>query len=289
MARLWNYSRIGARPAPAGPPIRLAAMLALLLLVPFAPARATVVFTTAFVDATTGNTVSVEADMSISGNTLTIVLANTSPSTTADPGEVLTGFLFDLAGQPTLAYASASGYTVNVGKTPDQVSTSATSLKATGSTNKGRWAFASGFSNTNALLASYGLATAPFTGAPDSFPTAQTGSNSASALNYGIDAASTGVNKADVSGVTTFTYQTATFTLSGVAGLTEASIQPVATFVFGAVSPNFVTAVLPEPPSLALPLLALALLLPRWKSRRRPARRRYPPSSASISASLKPK
>jgi hypothetical protein len=57
-------------------------------------------------------TVSANATLSISGTTLTIVLANTSPTDTAAKAEALSSFYFDIvrdSQRPTLTYLSADG------------------------------------------------------------------------------------------------------------------------------------------------------------------------------------
>ncbi len=54
-------------------------------------------------------TISVKADLSISGDTLTVQLSNVSSQPTADPSGALTSFYFNIAGAPTLAYQSATG------------------------------------------------------------------------------------------------------------------------------------------------------------------------------------
>jgi hypothetical protein len=54
-------------------------------------------------------TISVSADLSISGDTLTVQLSNVSLQPTADPTGALTSFYFDIAGAPTLTYLSATG------------------------------------------------------------------------------------------------------------------------------------------------------------------------------------
>ncbi len=59
--------------------------------------------------ANSAGTISVKADLSISGNTLTVQLSNISSQPTADPSGALTSFYFDIDGAPTLTYQSATG------------------------------------------------------------------------------------------------------------------------------------------------------------------------------------
>jgi hypothetical protein len=60
-------------------------------------------------------TVSVRADVSISGETLTVQLANISSQPTGDPSSSLTSFYFNINGAPTLTYLSATGYVIGTG------------------------------------------------------------------------------------------------------------------------------------------------------------------------------
>jgi hypothetical protein len=58
------------------------------------------------------HTVSARADFTITGNTLTLVLANTSAANSTDPADALSSFYFDIVRnglRPTLSYASADG------------------------------------------------------------------------------------------------------------------------------------------------------------------------------------
>lgn len=64
-------------------------------------------------------TVSVKAELLISGGYLTVQLWNTSPVTTADPANALTSIYFDLAGTPALNYLEASGTVISTGLNPD--------------------------------------------------------------------------------------------------------------------------------------------------------------------------
>jgi hypothetical protein len=54
-------------------------------------------------------TLSVKADLSISGDILTVKLYNLSSSPTGEQGNALTSLYFDIAGAPTLTYLSATG------------------------------------------------------------------------------------------------------------------------------------------------------------------------------------
>src|SRR5206468_2651537 len=77
-----------------------------------APAKATVtLFETGL--SSVGNPVSFRADLTISGNNLTLVLSNTSPAGSLAPNDTLGSFFWDIIGpgntRPTLTLSSAKG------------------------------------------------------------------------------------------------------------------------------------------------------------------------------------
>ncbi len=87
-----------------------------------------------------GTPVSFEADLSISGNILTVVLRNTSTATSNAPSDPLSSFYFDIFNgttRPTLTYVSATGDVY----LNDVLQTANANLKASIPGNKGPWEF----------------------------------------------------------------------------------------------------------------------------------------------------
>jgi hypothetical protein len=86
----------------------LAACLAFALFAPTAQANL-------YEWTNSAGTISVKADLSISGDTLTVQLSNISSQPTADPSSTLTSFYFSINGAPGLTYQSAMGYVIGTG------------------------------------------------------------------------------------------------------------------------------------------------------------------------------
>ena len=109
-----------------------------------------------------GVSVAFQADLGISGDVLTVTLANTSPVATLNPDDTLGSFYFDILKpgniRPTLTYASATGDVYLTSKSsPDTLQTPNANIKAV-SNGDGSWQFKIMDSTKFPLLA-FGLGT----------------------------------------------------------------------------------------------------------------------------------
>lgn len=153
---------------------------------------------------TAGQSVTVNADLTIDGDELTIVLSNTSSEISQAPDDLLTSFYFDIEGRPDLTYTSASG---NVFLNNNPQSGNPADLIAD-SKFDGTWQFKS-FTNPDY---GYGIGTVGNNSLGDeglSFNGSIVGN-----LNYGISTATVGGNLLDDLLVS----PSATFTFGGMAG-----------------------------------------------------------------------
>ncbi len=200
-----------------------------------------------------GVAVSFEADFTISGDTLTLVLMNKSPVASANPDDTIGSFYFDivknLTERPTLTYASAIGDLYLVSKSgPDTLSQANADLKAlTGGIG---WVF----SAMNAALNPYqgfGIGTVGNNGlTPNNFP--------------GMDGVETSIYTGEVTAQNLngklLVKDFATFTFTGLTGFTEADIKSTVVFGLGTAPDSTMTGT-PEPATmLLLGLGGLALL-----------------------------
>jgi hypothetical protein len=224
-------------------------------------ARATVLFTGAGTNAETGDSVSGAVSFSVSGNTLTVMLTNTTPGGTTTRGDVLQGVSWDVDGTgpvlgfPTVALTSPGSATAD-----DRIFTDKTNANISDPLD--------GY--TNALgatpIGEYGISSTGFNGAfaAGTIPLGTGGTD------YGIVAAGTFPSPpgAGVNGFSGSAFpliqKSLTFTLTGATGLSESSITNVQ-LLFGTDGTGVIpAAVVPEPASLAmlaagLPLALLAL------------------------------
>jgi hypothetical protein len=235
-------------------------VLALFALTCF-PARSNATVTFTF-EGTTPDTLvdfSFQADLTISGNNLTVVLTNNSmglipPSPTLNPNDLLTSFYFEIIdganNRPTLTYVSASG-DVYLGdkNNPDPLSAAGANLKAV---NPGddTWQFKQGLTMQfgNDVL-TFGIGTAGNNSlSPNGF-----NGNIVDGLDYGIYAGDITTSNLDgqllVKGP-------ATFNFTGVSGFTEADIADEALFGLGTQPDS--TAFVPEPGTFLLACMGLA-------------------------------
>jgi hypothetical protein len=251
-----------------------AAGLAATAIVLASPADATVIFTASGTAASVA--VSAEASFTISGNTLTVTLRNTSASHSGQdvPGSTLTGVFFDLTGNPTLTPVSAL---IPSGSSIAQAATCSTGLAACGTNNVGGEFGYQGTSlghGSDRGIASSGYLSTGLPGNSGNFNNGAAGTDldgpaaGLDGINFGIISAAAGFDpNGGLSGEPLILDQV-TFTLTGVAGLTEADISDVS-FQYGTSStetnltghlppppPRIVTA--PEPAMLAL--LGLSLI-----------------------------
>jgi hypothetical protein len=216
--------------------------------------------------------VSLQADLSISGDTLTVVLANTTPSHSGVSGstvraDLLSSFYFDIgdgSGRPTLSGFGASGDVWYVHKAGDvDVGSRGISYADTG---RGGWVFESwrdwGAEGPLSGMFGFGLGTVGNNSSGliprDSvwnFP-----GNLVGGLDYSIyGSGEVDTNMASLNGLL-LVQGMATFTFTGVSGWTEADIGPVA-FGLGTGPDRFETVVVhsPLPGSVLLGVFAVVL------------------------------
>jgi len=201
-------------------------------------AGAAVIFTGSGFNPEGGVNVAGSAAFAISGNTLTLVLKNTTVPRTTAQGNAMTGVTFDInPGSPVLTLTSTAmtgGATLWTSKT---ASSNSASLG-------GSW--------TNVLGASplgeYGVATSGFNGRFNGGSIALGNS----APNYGIVSAGTfnGTNVSFGGSQFPFVQDSMTFTFTGIAGFTEAQISNVK-LLFGTDGTGVIQTV-PTPGALAL-------------------------------------
>jgi hypothetical protein len=215
-------------------------------------ADATVTYTASGSSAT-GRPVSYSADLTISGDWLTVQLFNTSTVPSADPADLLSSFFFDIAdsgNRPTLTFVSAVG---DVWRTqmslPDVLQTANQNLKVVVAGDS--WEYRS-LDETQNPFFSFGIGTVGNSGlAPNNFH-----GNIVDGLTYSIYAGDIMTRNLDD---LSLVKDTATFTFSGVSGFTEADIGPTSMFGLGS-GPDSLMVGVPVPEPRATILGALFLL-----------------------------
>ena len=227
-----------------------------------APAYATVTFKTSGTSSV-GTPVSFEADLTISGNTLSVVLSNTSPVSLLAPNDALSSFYFDILGigntRPALTYASAFG-DVYLGsrQNPDTLQAANANLKAV-QAGDCKWEFKT-MKATQTPLLGFGIGTVGnnnFT--PNNFD-----GNIVGGFDYSIIKGDVTTQNLDG---TLWVRDTATFSFTGVSGFTEANIANRVGFGLGTAPDKLMVSVVPEPGTallLAVGGLALWLRKPAW-------------------------
>ena len=211
---------------------------------------------------------SVQAEFTISGDLLTVVLTNTSmslapASSTLNPADLLTSLYFDiensLGDRPTLTYVSATGDVYMAAQTTtDALVASDADLMAV-DPGDDTWQFKSGLAlPVGGDLLTFGIGTAGNSGLdPNGF-----NGNIVGGFNYGIYAGDISTHNLDG---TLLVKETATFRFTGVGGFTEADISSTGLFGFGT-EPETVTST-PEPGTFAM--VGLGLLAMNRVGRRR--------------------
>jgi len=173
-----------------------------------------------------GVPVSFEADLTISGNTLTVDLVNTSTVHSQNPNDVLGSYYFDIVNganiRPTLTYASAIGNVWLANKSaPDTLQTTNANLKAVAAGDN-TWQFRNMNATLNPFLG-FGVGTVGNSNlTPNNFM-----GNIVDGLDYSIYAGDTTTN--NLKGKL-LVKDRVTFTFTGVAGFTEADIRPTSAF-----------------------------------------------------------
>jgi hypothetical protein len=196
-------------------------------------------------------TIDVKADLSISGDTLTVQLSNVSSQPTAAPADALTSFYFDIAGDPALTYLSATGNVYLTHKNAPDVLQSFSTFRANntplgfigdGRTNYGQ-GHADGWQFKTAVSFDYGIGTAGNSNLPvagDRFY-----GNDVDGLDFAIitddDVTTQNLDqKYLIREMATFT-----FGLPAGSSYTDADIGPVVAFGFGTKPDTFVQTPLP--------------------------------------------
>jgi hypothetical protein len=231
-------------------------MAAVVLLCSVGVANATITFEASGVSAK-GVDVTFEAALTISGDTLTVVLTNDSPVDSLNPDDLLGSFYFDIlngsAMRPVLTYASAAGDTYTVVKNgPDTLLEAGADLQAFAK-NDNSWQFKTFDAALNPFLG-FGIGTV---GNSNLFPNGFDGDvvdGSDFAIYKGEVTTQALVNKQPL------VKETATFTFTGLTGFTEADIAPAFAFGLGTAPDSLL---IPEPTTLVL--LGLGGLLLRRK------------------------
>lgn len=218
-----------------------------------------------------------QADFTIAGNTLTLVLTNDSlnhsggPSPTMNPNDLLTSFYFDIwngVTRPTLTYTGAAGDVckgIKIGADDCTV----TQQPGDGSSETDLRAFVvgdDGWQAKSGLTLSPGSETLTFgigTAGNNSLTPNGFNGNIVDGMDYGIYAGDVSTNNLNGQYLVS---TTATFTFSGLTGYTEADIRPEVLFGLGTQPDS--TAFVPEPTTGLLMVTGLAGLLWSGRSRR---------------------
>ena len=201
-----------------------------------------------------------QADLTIAGDNLTIVLTNNDTQSTS-PGEVFLSFYFAIAGSPTLTWTSATGdvYKGVVGGTDTVVALGQNLMLPPGGP---RWDFKQGITllQPGTTVLSYGI------GAAGNNSLTAFGANFNGNVTDGVDL---GIYGGDVETNNLKNQElvktSATFTFSGLTGYDEADISSEALFGFGTQPDS--TGFVPEPSTTLLLGMGLTGLL--WVGRRR--------------------
>ena len=231
-----------------------------------------------------GVPVSASVAFDISGNTLTIVLKNTSPSNNVQdvPGSTLTGVFFDLTGNPTLVPVSAliaAGSLLQTGTCTGTCNASTTNVG-------GEWGYQATSlpGGADRGISSSGYLTTGLAGNIGNFNNGAAGTNldnptSLDGINFGIISAAAGFNPNGGLAGDPLIQDTVTLILTGVSGLTSDDISDVS-FQYGtALTETNIPGFDPPPPPhieatepATLTLLGLSLAgMGFYRNRRRSA------------------
>jgi len=213
------------------------ALATLLLVAPVDRARASVMFSGSGINPEVGVDASGSATFEITGDTLTLVLQNTTSPRTASQGNVMSGVAFDIdSASPALALT---------GTALDGASKIWTSELASNTSDPlaGSWTDQLGISP----LADYGVATTGFAGGFD----AGSITLGNGGPNYGIVAADTfdGTDVPFGGSQFPFIQDSMEFTFSGASGISESQIANV-TLIFGTDGTGIIQT--PEPCSMLI-------------------------------------
>ena len=195
-----------------------------------------------------GVAVSFKAEMTISGDTLTLVLTNESPVNTLNPNDALGSFYWDIVNgsnaRPTLTYVSGTGDVYLADKnSPDVLQTVSANLKAVASGDN-TWQFKA-MTPSQSPFAGFGIGTVGNSAAaPNNF-----NGNIVGAIDYSIYKGDVTTSNLDNK---LLVKESANFVFSGLTGFTEADIKPSGAFGLGTAPDSFLTTIVPEPSSIVL-------------------------------------
>lgn len=200
-----------------------------------------------------------KAELTISGNNLTVQLTNQSPGSSLNPADVIGSFYFDIVNnlnaRPTLTYISATGDVYLGNKdNPDTLQTAGANLKAVNAGDN-TWQFKTMNPALTPFLG-FGLGTVGNSNLTNSF-----NGNIVGNIDYSIykgDVTTSNLNNR------LLVKETATFNFTGVDGFTENDISRNFAFGLGTAPDSFLT---PEPSTLLM--LAIAAMAPISSRRRR--------------------
>ncbi len=217
------------------------------------PARATMIHEISGLSSV-GHPVSLRAELTITGDTLTVKLINCSETPSQAPNDLLTSYYFDIIGtnnsRPTLTYVSALGDVYLTDKSNADSEQASHNVKAV---NPGddSWQFLT-MDDAWPPGLGFGIGTA--------------GNNNLTPNNFNgnvVDGMDYGIYVGDVSTQSLanrmLVKNSVTFTFSGLTGFTEADIKPGFMFGLGTAPDSIV----PEPTPLVLLSLASVILLHR--------------------------
>lgn len=217
----------------------------LLLGLSASPAQATVIHSVSGLSSA-GVPVAFEAQLSIAGGNLTIVLTNTSPVDSLNPNDVLGSYYFDIVdgfnNRPTLTYTSATGNVFLADKdAADTLQNANADLRALAAGDN-TWQYRTMDPSLTPFLG-FGVGTVGNSNvAPNNFQ-----GNIVSGIDFSIFKGD--ISTANLDG-RLLVKETATFTFSGLTGFIEADIAPLAAFGLGTSPDTFLFT--PAPGSLVL-------------------------------------
>jgi len=187
-----------------------------------------------------------DARLTISGNTLTVVLENNSTVRTQNPADLLTSFYFDIKNslnvRPTLTYASATGGVWLTSRNNTDVLQSGTANLMAVNPNDNTWQFKTFNAGSNPFLG-FGIGTA----GNSALRSNGFNGNITGGFDYSIYAGD--ITTQNLSN-TLLVKNSATFVFTGVSGFSEADIVPRSVFGLGT-APDSVVAFVPAPGAAA--------------------------------------
>jgi len=216
-----------------------------------APASATIIHSVSGVSSA-GVQVAFEAQLTISGNQLTIQLSNTSPVSSLNPNDVLGSYYFDIVNggsRPVLTYAAATGDVYLADKNAaDALQAAGANLRAVAAGDN-TWQYRTMDPSFTPFLG-FGVGTVGNSNfAPNNFQ-----GNIVGGIDYGLYKGDITTSSLDGR---LLVKESATFTFSGVLGFSESDISSLAAFGLGTQPDSFMMTPAPG----ACVLLSAGLLL----------------------------